>query len=96
MLSAAGEAHKRFRRIATPAFSVQHLKASMPVIFQKGLTVRSLWKQGIEEKKKMDAVAKGERFDVCDWVYRATFDVFGVTGELCFVLFTKLDGLGLL
>ncbi|KAL4249351.1 cytochrome P450 family protein [Abortiporus biennis] len=83
MLSAEGKAHKRFRRVATPAFSIQHLRDSKVAIFQKGLGIKKSWMSLIEtdqtESESQDNF-KGTRFDVCDWIYRATFDVIGVTG----------------
>ncbi|KAI0797949.1 cytochrome P450 [Abortiporus biennis] len=74
ILFAEGDAHKRFRKLGTAAFTPQHIHVSKAVIFQKALNVRRRWlsllKGGQEER----------RLDVCDWICRATFDVIGKTG----------------
>ena len=68
--------HKRQRRVATPSFSIQNLRALVPVVFQKGGELRDRWMGLIADEKK------GVRLDVCHWVSRATFDVIGLAGTL--------------
>jgi cytochrome P450 len=74
MLAAEGQVHKRQRRVATPAFSIQNLRALVPVVFGKGGELRDRWMGIIGDKKE------GARIDVCRWISRATFDVIGLAG----------------
>ncbi|KAI0076708.1 cytochrome-450 hydroxylase [Panus rudis PR-1116 ss-1] len=77
MLAAEGQVHKRQRRVATPAFSIQNLRNLEPLVFNKGVTLKEKWVQLLKEAGNP---ANGLRFDVCDWVSRATFDVIGSAG----------------
>ncbi|KAF5386081.1 hypothetical protein D9615_002473 [Tricholomella constricta] len=82
MLSAEGQVHKRQRRVATPAFSIQNLRALVPLVFRKGGELKDRWMDMIveaprdTEKTSSDALA----IDVCHWISRATFDVIGTAG----------------
>ncbi|KAJ4498302.1 cytochrome-450 hydroxylase [Lentinula lateritia] len=75
MLSAEGQMHKRQRRIATPAFSNQNMRALIPLVFQKGDQLKNRW---------MDIMNAGTTeaatVDVCQWMSRATFDIIGLAG----------------
>ncbi|KAF8622374.1 hypothetical protein AX15_007102 [Amanita polypyramis BW_CC] len=75
MLAAEGQAHRRQRRVATPAFSVQNLQTLIPLVFRKGLELKVKW---------LDFIKLGHqgrtKVDVCHWVSRATFDVIGIAG----------------
>ncbi|KAF6759987.1 cytochrome-450 hydroxylase [Ephemerocybe angulata] len=76
MLAAEGQMHKRQRRVATPAFSIQNLRALIPLVFRKGTELRDRWLElAMQQPEK-----EGIRLDVCHWVSRATFDVIGVAG----------------
>ncbi|CCM03723.1 uncharacterized protein FIBRA_05869 [Fibroporia radiculosa] len=85
MLAAEGQVHKRQRRVATPAFSVQNLRALVPLVFAKGNELKEKWSTMIaqsgtaEETKDGQEISK-ERIDVCHWISRATFDVIGSAG----------------
>lgn len=76
MLSAEGQMHKRQRRIATPAFSNQNMRALIPLVFQKGDQLKNRW---------MDIMNAGTTeaatVDVCQWMSRATFDIIGLAGS---------------
>ncbi|KAG5342918.1 hypothetical protein C0989_005866 [Termitomyces sp. Mn162] len=82
MLSAEGQVHKRQRRVATPAFSVQNLRALVPIVFRKGEELKERWSNMIaltsndHEKTSEETL----RIDVCHWISRATFDVIGAAG----------------
>ena len=83
MLAAEGQMHKRQRRVSTPAFSVQNMRALVPVTFQKGVELRDRWMSLIAEAQSGAEAGKhggGARLDVCHWVSRATFDVIGLAG----------------
>ncbi|KAI0629792.1 cytochrome-450 hydroxylase [Trametes polyzona] len=82
MLAAEGHTHKLQRRVATPAFSIQNLRALIPVTFRTGLALRDRWMSLIAEAKaRPDGEASGRmKLDVCHWVSRATFDVIGLAG----------------
>jgi cytochrome P450 len=75
MLAAEGHMHKRQRRVATPAFSIQNLRALVPLVFRKGDDLKNRWLEFAAEQPKEPL-----RLDVCHWVSRATFDVIGVAG----------------
>jgi cytochrome P450 len=77
MLAAEGQTHKRQRRVATPAFSVQNLKALVPLVFRKGIELKDKWTDLIDMQTSRMGVA---RIDVCHWTSRATFDVIGIAG----------------
>lgn len=77
MLAAEGQTHKRQRRVATPAFSVQNLQALVPLVFRKGLELKDKWAELIERQTNGMGIA---RIDVCHWISRATFDVIGIAG----------------
>lgn len=75
MLAAEGQVHKRQRRVATPAFSIQNMRALVPLVFNKGMQLRDRWMDMITQDEQ-----KGKVLDVCHWVSRATFDVIGLAG----------------
>ena len=82
MLAAEGHVHKRQRRVATPAFSVQNMRALVPLVFNKGEELKDRW-MGLIQEQTIDNSQKnpiGIRLDVCHWVSRATFDVIGLAG----------------
>ena len=61
MLAAEGQMHKRQRRVATPAFSIQNMRALVPVTFQKAV-VHSTF--SITMKRTAEAqLTKGEEYD---------------------------------
>ena len=84
MLAAEGLVHRRQRRVATPAFSVQNLRALVPLVFNKGEELKDRWMGLIQEQTVDDNAEKpkGIRLDVCHWMSRATFDVIGIAGAL--------------
>ena len=77
MLAAEGQVHKRQRRVATAAFSVQNMRALVPIAFKKGTELRDTW---LDILRRNDT--RSCRIDVCHWISRATFDVIGLAG-LC-------------
>ncbi|KAF8647176.1 hypothetical protein AX16_007005 [Volvariella volvacea WC 439] len=79
MLSAEGQVHKRQRRVATPAFSIQNMRALEPVVFHVGNELKDKWMSLIEERPK-ECANEAIKLDVCHWVSRATFDVIGLAG----------------
>ncbi|KAF8906588.1 cytochrome P450 [Gymnopilus junonius] len=74
MLAAEGGVHKRQRRVATPAFSIQNLRELIPVVFNKGNNLKDKWLEILNVSSGPIAI------DVCHWVSRATFDVIGLAG----------------
>ena len=76
ILASEGQMHKRHRRVATPAFSPQNMRALVPVVFGKGEELKDRWLSIM----KKDGQGNSGVFDVAHWVSRATFDVFGVAG----------------
>ena len=83
MLAAEGQMHKRQRRVATPAFSIQNMRALVPVTFQKAVELKERWIALIADAQHGPDGERwkgGARLDVCHWVSRATFDVIGLAG----------------
>ena len=82
MLTTEGDVHKRQRRVATPAFSMQNMRAIVPLVFNKGEELKDTWMKLIQERATKDSQKnpKGLRLDVCHWLTRATFDVIGLAG----------------
>ena len=76
LLSAAGNVHKRQRRVATPAFSIQNLRAFAPIVFERGFRLRDRWRDIMRKDGGDEAV-----LDVCMWASRITFDVIGAAGS---------------
>jgi len=74
MLAAEGLVHKRQRRVATPAFSLQNLRGLVPLVFKKGNELKDKWIQMTRDDPEP------LRIDVCHWISRATFDVIGLAG----------------
>jgi hypothetical protein len=72
--------HKRQRRVATPAFGVQNMRALVPVAFRKGSELCNRWMSMIKENAARDATQNNARLDVAMWISRATFDVIGLAG----------------
>lgn len=75
MLSAEGHAHKIQRRVATPAFSAQNMRALVPIVFRKGGQLKERWSDMVAQS------GENLRVDVGHWVSRATFDVIGSAGK---------------
>jgi len=78
MLAAEGHVHRRQRRVATPAFSIQNLRALVPLVFRKGNELRDKWSELLDKPSTRE---DGIEIDVCHWISRATFDVIGLAGE---------------
>lgn len=75
MLAAEGQVHKRQRRVATPAFSIQNMRELVPLVFSKGCLLKARWLHIVEGSH-----TENTKLDVCHWVSRATFDVIGSAG----------------
>jgi cytochrome P450 len=88
MLAAEGAVHKRQRRVVTPAFSIQNLRALVPLVFRKGEELKNKWLSMIADvEKERGKVGEGLTLDVAHWISRATFDVIGLAGlRVCLAL----------
>ncbi|KAH0827920.1 cytochrome P450 [Lanmaoa asiatica] len=49
MLAAEGHVHRRQRWVATPAFSIQNLRALVPLVFRKGDELQDRWTELLDE-----------------------------------------------
>jgi hypothetical protein len=80
--AAEGDAHKRQRRVAAPAFSIQNTRAFVPLVFNKGEELKDRWMGLIQDQAVKDTQKDltGLQLDVSHWVSRATFDVIGLVG----------------
>lgn len=85
LLSAEGIVHKRQRRVATPAFSIQNLRAFAPIVFERGYRLRNRWRNIINKGGGDEAM-----LDVCMWANRTAFDVVGAAGPCTVFLITNL------
>jgi cytochrome P450 len=86
MLSVEGAVHRRQRRVATPAFSVQNMRALVPLVFRKGEELKDRLMEIIAEGEKSEGGDKGMvKVDVAHWISRATFDVIGLAGQSAFI-----------
>ena len=88
MFAAEGLVHKRQRRVATPAFSIQNMRALVPIVFNKGEELKDRW-MGLIQEQVIDNPQKnptGIRLDVSHWLSRATFDVIGLAGRFLLLL----------
>ena len=83
MFASEGIVHQRQRRVATPAFSVQNMRALVPLVFSKGEELKDRWMGLIQEESIDNSQTNptGIRLDVCHWLSRATFDVIGLAGQ---------------
>ena len=80
------------RRVANPAFSVQNMRALVPVVFSKAYELRDKWRDIIHAQcahtDKDDVNGKRTenlqfaKIDVCSWLNRTSFDVIGLAGLL--------------
>lgn len=78
MLSAEDHIHKRQRRVAVPAFSLQAMRDLVPLVFRKAIALRDKWNTIIREADV--SPGEGHVINVCDWASRVTFDVMGAAG----------------
>ena len=76
LFSTDGIVHKRQRRVVTPAFSVQNMRAFAPLVFERSFRLRNRWCDIIRKDGGDEAV-----LDVCMWASRTTFDVIGAAGS---------------
>jgi hypothetical protein len=93
MFAAEGIVHKRQRRVATPAFSVQNMRALVPLVFNKGEELKDRW-MGLIQEQAIDNSQKnptGIRLDVSRWMSRATFDVIGLAGQFLSFLVSSIS-----
>ena len=93
IFAAEGVVHKRQRRVATPAFSVQNMRALVPLVFNKGEELKNRW-MGLIQEQATDKSQKnptGIRLDVCHWISRATFDVIGLAGQFLSLLVSSIS-----
>ena len=93
MFASEGIVHQRQRRVATPAFSVQNIRALVPLVFNKGEELKDRWMSLIQEQAIDDSHRNpaGIRLDVCHWISRATFDVMGLAGQCLSLLVSTIS-----
>ncbi|KAJ6584658.1 cytochrome P450 [Mycena capillaripes] len=89
LLTVEGDAHKRQRKILTPAFSASHIKSLTPIFWDKANKLRDIWlhtasqvdeKETNESKSKSSVPPGYARVDVLMWLGRATLDAIGLAG----------------
>ncbi|KAF7365456.1 Cytochrome P450 [Mycena venus] len=89
LLTVEGDAHKRQRKILTPAFSSSHIKSLTPIFWDSAKKLRDIWlhtasqakETETNESKSHSSVPPGyARVDVLMWLGRATLDAIGLAG----------------
>ncbi|KAK7048105.1 cytochrome P450 [Favolaschia claudopus] len=93
LLTVEGDAHKRQRKILTPAFSSSHIKSLTPIFWDSAKKLRDIWlhtaslaEDGKESthddsKSKASSIPPGfARVDALMWLGRATLDAIGLAG----------------
>ncbi|KAG8961220.1 hypothetical protein FRC03_005650 [Tulasnella sp. 419] len=70
-----GEEHRRQRKIISPAFSSQALRALQPIFFRKASELRDALLRNVKDAKE-----EGVCQDMHNWLWRVTLDVIGLTG----------------
>lgn len=60
MLAAEGHVHKRQRRVATPAFSIQNMRALVPLVFSKGEELKDKWMNMSQTAKEGQSALEGQ------------------------------------
>ncbi|KAG2125996.1 cytochrome P450 [Suillus clintonianus] len=73
MPAAEGHVHKRQRRVATPAFSIQNMRALVPLVFSKGEELKDKWIDTIQEAKE-DQAASDKQNSSPFWNRRLSLD----------------------
>jgi len=89
LLTVEGDAHKRQRKILTPAFSSSHIKSLTPIFWGSAKKLRDIWlhtasqadgKETNESKSKSSVPPGYARVDALMWLGRATLDAIGLAG----------------
>ncbi|KAJ7081387.1 cytochrome P450 [Mycena belliarum] len=91
LLTVEGDAHRRQRKILTPAFSSSHIKSLTPIFWDKATQLRDIWLAAADEAADANASADSTstnpsafpgyaRVDVLMWLGRATLDAIGLAG----------------
>ncbi|KAJ7695716.1 cytochrome P450 [Mycena rosella] len=91
LLTVEGDAHKRQRKILTPAFSASHIRSLTPIFWDKATKLRDIWlhtalgsqadEKETNDTKSNSSVPPGyARVDVLMWLGRATLDAIGLAG----------------
>ncbi|KAJ7644303.1 cytochrome P450 [Roridomyces roridus] len=75
LLTAEGDAHRRQRKILSPAFSSSHIKSLSPIFWDKANKLREIWLDTSDH-----AETKCARVDALGWISRATLDAMGLAG----------------
>ncbi|KIY53214.1 cytochrome P450 [Fistulina hepatica ATCC 64428] len=71
---AAGENHRRQRKVVMPGFGVSETRAFIPIFFRTAAKMASLWRDLIAESALEDQSAV---MDISSWASRATLDAIG-------------------
>ncbi|GAB1525648.1 hypothetical protein RhiTH_008811 [Rhizoctonia solani] len=74
ILAADEVAHKRQRRVMSPAFSALHIRNLLPIFIAKSNQLRDIWMDKLHDKPA------GETIEVLSWLTRATLDIIGLAG----------------
>lgn len=75
VLLAEGHEHAQQRKALLPAFSIQALRALLPVFWEKGIMLGDLWRREMEEIGE-----PAMTIEILEWLNRCTLDIIGKAG----------------
>ncbi|KAL0576380.1 hypothetical protein V5O48_005601 [Marasmius crinis-equi] len=73
-----GTEHTFLRKVISPAFTTQSIKALMPIFFHEAEGLREKWEELVPPSKDASDASAGSVLDVSLWTARSTFDCFGL------------------
>jgi cytochrome P450 len=75
VLLAEGPEHVHQRKALAPGFSIQSIRALMPVFWEKGLRLSKCWQDEVREAGEVT-----KSLEILDWLNRTTLDIIGKAG----------------
>ena len=75
VLLAEGSEHVHQRKALAPAFSIQSIRALVPIFWEKSLLMANFWRNEMRE-----AAMTTKSFEVLEWFNRCTLDIIGKAG----------------
>ncbi|KAI0035974.1 cytochrome P450 [Vararia minispora EC-137] len=83
LLVVEGDAHRRERRIMSPAFGAPQIRELIGIFFDKSLQLRDIWLQETKSEKtlKKPLDTKHSLIEATRWLDKVTLDVIGLAGR---------------
>ncbi|KAJ8091325.1 hypothetical protein PM082_015043 [Marasmius tenuissimus] len=73
-----GQEHTFLRKLISPAFATQSIKALMPIFFHEAQALKDKWDELVTPSKEVSEAPAATVLDVSLWTARSTFDCFGL------------------